>query len=94
MPRREFIQLVSVIAIAFGAGLVAFARHLDPPLDMANPAAIARSMDHNNKADRQVASMASGVGVAGITLGTLGLVIPWINLYMARQSERAGPQAT
>lgn len=87
--RRELFQFISVVAIAVGAGLFAFGRHLAPPFDATNPATAAIAMNVST-ADREAASVACGFGVCFMTFGILGLAIPWINMTVARQCERSG----
>jgi hypothetical protein len=80
--RKEFVQVVCILAIAVGAGLFAFGRHLDPPLDVQNPAALAMLQRGENP--HVVASMACGLGVALMTGGILGVVLPWVNMWMTK----------
>jgi hypothetical protein len=78
---RALSQLAAILAIAVGAGLVQFARTLDPPLRVANPATMMRSF---NESDRRMAATSSGFGAAFLTLGGLMLIVPWIDAYMKR----------
>jgi hypothetical protein len=81
-------QLAAIVAIAAGAGLFAFGRHLDPPLSAANPGAAMSASPRNHEA----ASLACGWGVAFMTLGGLCLAVPWINDCVKRQSTNVpGP---
>jgi hypothetical protein len=75
-------QLAAVFAIAGGAGLTSFSRHVDPPFSAASMTAITAPV---SQSDRAVAAMAGGWGSAFITLGSLGLAVPWINAYMKQQ---------
>jgi len=94
--RRDIIQIVSVAALALGAGLFAFGRHLDPPLISGDAAAVAQSFASHEDDDERLwsASVACGTGIGFMTLGALGLAVPWINTLVAKQHERAGPGAT
>jgi hypothetical protein len=86
--RREFIQTVAVIAIAFGAGFFALGRHLDPPMDANNPVAMQRAIN----ADRDVrgfAAVACGIGVCLMTFGALSLAVPWVNASLAKRHDSA-----
>jgi hypothetical protein len=85
--RREFIQVVAIFAIAFGGGMFAFGRRLDPPLNSTHPAAIERAIS-TDKDTRIFASVATGFGVCLMTFGALSLVIPWVNDVLARRRER------
>jgi hypothetical protein len=80
---NRFLQGGATIAIAIGAGLVAFSKHLDPVSSALNPGTLMHSADAN---DHRMASVASGFGTAFITLGALLLILPWINWYISRQS--------
>jgi hypothetical protein len=79
-------QMAAIIAIAAGAGLFAFSRHLDPPVNLTNPASVmsASRGDHH-----EVAAMACGWGVAFMTLGGLGLAVPWVNACVKKQCASA-----
>jgi hypothetical protein len=86
---RDFIQAGSVVAFALGAGLFALGSYLQPPLNITNvnPADIARIFDHVS--DYHVgASVTRGIGVGFMTLGGLGLIVPWINAFLARERPR------
>lgn len=74
---RRFIQLVCVLAIAVGSGLVGFANHLEPQVNPLDPATLARYMDSYH--ERETASIACGVGIGLLVFGTFGLVLPWVN---------------
>jgi hypothetical protein len=89
--RREFIQALAVFAIALGAGLFAFGRHLDPPVDVTNPASVQRaySIDERTHAS---AAVACGLGVCLMTFGGLAIAIPWLNDVFARRSVSAASQ--
>jgi hypothetical protein len=91
--RREFIQALAVFAIALGAGLFAFGRHLDPPVDVTNPASVQRaySIDERTHAS---AAVACGLGVSLMTFGALAIAIPWLNDVFARRSSAASQQST
>jgi hypothetical protein len=75
-------QLAAVIAIAAGAGLYSFSRHLDPPITQSLPADVRMLIDRN---DHKIASVAGGWGMAFITLGVLGLTVPWTNAWVRKQ---------
>jgi hypothetical protein len=90
--RREFIQVIAVIAIALGAGLFAFGRHVDPPLDPTNQAAIQRAMELDKEL-RIAASCATGIGVCFMTFGILSVLIPWANDALAARRDRADTKA-
>ena len=77
-------QLAAVFAIAGGVGLLAYSRHIDPPLISAvNSEVMMNSVSRN---DREVAAMAGGWGTAFITLGSLTLAVPWINSVLRQQT--------
>jgi len=90
--RRELIQAIAVLAIALGAGMFAFGRHLDPPLVATNPVAMQRAM--NPGADFHLAaSFATGFGVCLMTFGALSIVIPWVNDALVGHRKRTGERA-
>ena len=77
---RGFIQMVCVLVIAVGAGLLAFSNKLEPQFNLADPATLTRaSMSYADRDQRYTASIAGGVGIGLMLFGTLGLVIPWVN---------------
>lgn len=77
---RVFMQMVSVLAIAVGAGLLSFSNKLQPPFNPADPTTLTRaSMSYEDRDQLFTASVTGGVGIGFMLLGTLGLVIPWIN---------------
>ena len=87
---RRFAQAVCVLAIAIGSGLFSFGRYLEPQIDLKNPVEVAHLLSDYRAADQHfTASVCSGVGIGFLTLGTLGLVVPWINALMRKAS---GPQ--
>ncbi len=75
---RGFIQIVCVIVIAVGAGLLAFSNKLEPQFNLADPTTLTRSSISFEDRDLHfTASVAGGVGIGFMILGSLGLVIPW-----------------
>lgn len=76
-----FFQGLSVLAIALGSGLSAFGSKMEPQLKNLDPAALAQFMNANyqNREQHFTAAITSGVGIGFLILGTLGLVVPWIN---------------
>src|ERR1700676_3033748 len=91
---RGFLQVVCVMAIALGAGLFAFGNYYEPRLDLNDPAKIANYMNDYGRAgsgDRIAASLARGFGIGFMTLGVLGLAVPWVNLLLLRKRERETP---
>jgi Na+/H+-dicarboxylate symporter len=77
---RGFIQAVCVLAIALGSGLVAFGSKLEPQFNVADPAALVQFLNSYQRGDEHlIASLTSGVGMGFLILGTLGLIVPWVN---------------
>src|SRR4051812_49763105 len=76
-------QLASVFVIAGGAGLFAYSRHIDPPIAAVPPATQMSPVGQNT---REKAAAAEAWGTGFMTLGTLGLVVPWINSYARYQA--------
>jgi hypothetical protein len=79
-------QLAAVFAIAGGSGLLAFSRHIDPPVIGVTNQEVMMSMNSRSREDRQVAATAGGFGTAFITLGSLTLAVPWINCVLKQQT--------
>ncbi|HEV8062202.1 MAG TPA: hypothetical protein VGP68_20150 [Gemmataceae bacterium] len=86
---RNFIQGVCVFAFALGAGLFAFGTYLQPELNFTNvnPVEFTRFFDHMNEY-RIGASIARGFGIGFMTLGGLGLIVPWVNVLLTRERSR------
>jgi hypothetical protein len=63
--------------------LFAFGSFLAPRTDFTNPADLVRSFDRQSDGERIGASAARGFGF--LTLGELGLLVPWVNAYVFRQ---------
>jgi hypothetical protein len=82
---KGLIQLGCVIAIALGAGLFAFGSYFEPRIELNDPAAVASFIQHQGKDEHIAASLARGFGIGFITLGGLGLVVPWVNALLVRQ---------
>jgi hypothetical protein len=77
---RGFIQIVCVLAIAVGSGLIAFGSKLEPQLNVTDPATMSRILDSfEDRNQHLTASITSGVGTGFLILGVLGLVVPWVN---------------
>ncbi len=77
---RVFMQMVFVLAIAVGAGLLGFSNKLQPQFNLADPTTLARAtMSYQDKDQLLTASVAGGVGIGFMLFGALGLVMPWIN---------------
>jgi len=77
---RVFMQMVCVLAIAVGAGLVGFSNKLQPQFNPADPTTLTRvAMSYEDRDQLFTASVCGGVGIGFILFGTLGLVLPWVN---------------
>lgn len=81
---RGILQAICVFAIALGAGLFATGNYLQPPIDPGNLADISRFLQYRND-ERIASSVLRGCGIGFMTLGVLGLVVPWINALVFRQ---------
>jgi hypothetical protein len=78
-------QIAFVVAIALGAGLFSFGGYLEPPLDFSNSGEMARLFQqHGRSEEHYIASTARGFGIGLMTLGGLGLLVPWINVLLGR----------
>ena len=88
---RGFIQMVCVLVIAVGAGLLAFSNKLEPQFNLADPTTLTRaSMSYEDRDQRYTASIAGGVGIGLMIFGSLGLVIPWVNKIGAAMTGELG----
>ena len=77
---KRFIQTLCLLAIAGGGGLVTFSGKLEPQLNSIDPATITQFLgSYEGRDQHMTASAASGVGMAFLILGTLGLALPWVN---------------
>ena len=88
---KSLIQLGCVVAVALGAGLFAFGSYFEPRVELADPAVVASFIQNQDRGVHITASMARGFGIGLITLGGLGLVVPWVNAFVARQRLPTGP---
>ncbi len=88
---RGFIQAVCVLAIAIGSGLLAFGSKLEPPLNVADPAAMAQFLNSYQRGDTHLtAAITSGVGTGFLILGPLGLIVPWLNTLGSTITKELG----
>ena len=88
---KNTFQIICVLAFSVGAGFFAFGGYLAPRLDLSDPAQITNYLEHQSNAIREeqiVASLARGFGVALMTFGGLGLVVPWANAIVARIQQQ------
>jgi quinol-cytochrome oxidoreductase complex cytochrome b subunit len=88
---REFIQMICVLWIAVGAGLLAFSSKLEPQFNLADPTTLTRaSLSYEDRDQRLNASIAGGVGMGFMILGTLGFLLPWFNKIGATMTRELG----
>lgn len=74
------MQMVCVLVIAVGAGLLGFSNKLQPEFNPADPTTLTRAaMSYEDRDQLFTASVAGGVGIGLMLFGTLGLSIPWVN---------------
>jgi hypothetical protein len=77
---RVFMQMVCVLTIAVGAGLLGFSNKLQPHFNPTDPTTLTPvAMSYEDRDQHFTASAAGGVGIGFLLFGTLGLVIPWVN---------------
>jgi len=91
---RGFLQIVSVLVIALGVGLFAFGSYYEPRFDLNDPAKLANYMQDYGRPDSRVrltSSLTRGFGIGFMTLGVLGLTVPWVNVLLLRKRERETP---
>jgi hypothetical protein len=73
-------QMIYVLAIALGGGLIAFGSKLEPQLNLTDPATVTRILEsYHDRDQHMVASVTTGFGMGFMLLGILGLVVPWLN---------------
>ncbi len=78
-------QIAFVVAVALGAGLFAFGGYIEPPLIAMNPGDMVRLVQEGVRSEEHyIASGARGFGIGLMTLGGLGLVVPWITMLLGR----------
>lgn len=77
---RGLLQAVCIIVIAVGGGLLAFSSRYEPPFGIADPAGFPRgTLSYENRNDLLTVSISGGIGMGFLILGSLGLVLPWVN---------------
>lgn len=82
---RRFAQAICILAIAIGSGSLSFGNYLEPHIDVKNPVDVARQWDPYRSSEQHfTASICRGVGVGFLTLGSLGLIVPWINIMVSK----------
>ena len=88
---RGLIQGVCVLAIAVGSGLVAFSNKLEPQPNLLDPTAMAQIFDsYQSGREHFMAAVTSGIGMGFLILGTLGLVVPWVNTLGSAMTGELG----
>lgn len=91
---QRFIQTTCLLAIACGGGLVAFSSKLEPQLNLIDPATITQLLgSYEGRDQHMMASAASGVGMAFLIFGTLGLAGPWVNKLRGNLTGELGDNA-
>ena len=92
---RVFGQIVSVFAIALGTGLLVAGSSLNPVVRLDNVGQVVRSLEWSARDAEFYHSLAAGLkgpGAAFLTLGIVGLVVPWVNvLVYRRRATSPGP---
>lgn len=76
----RFSQIISMLAIALGVAFLVAGSSLSPsfPNEMA---AMAQNFGRN--VSPEVPAFLKGIGAGFLTLGLLGLVVPWVNVLIA-----------
>lgn len=81
-------QMICVIAIGLGAGLFSVGHYLEPPMAAMRPEDLAQFWRGNDDV-HIAASILRGFGVCFLTMGGLGIVVPWINAIVSRLATPA-----
>jgi len=84
---RGFLQAICVVAIALGAGLFAYGHYVQPRFDPSNLAEFSRYFDPRWESAHNASSTMRGFGIGFMTLGVLGLAVPWVNGLVFRHSK-------
>ncbi len=88
---RGFIQMVCMFMIAVGAGLLAFSSKYEPHFNIVDSTTLARtSMGYQESEQQLTASITGGVGIGLMILGSLGLIMPWVNKLGAAMTGELG----
>lgn len=92
---RAFVQVMGVLAIAIGAGMFSFGSYLSPRDNLLDPnTLIQRHSSHYQDEHLLISAISCGWGIGLMILGTLMLVIPWINQLLKAQLTEIGENST
>lgn len=89
---RGISQFLSAFAIAAGIGLLVAGSSLYPcvpPHDIGQALSSLRWSARDAQLSLELAASLKGSGAGVLTLGILGLVIPWVNTLMANRKPTA-----
>ncbi|MFN0130537.1 MAG: hypothetical protein ACKV19_28075 [Verrucomicrobiales bacterium] len=90
---RIFVQVLSVLAVAVGAGLMAAGISIYPLAPSDSPSKGLETLgliSRDSKSYFEVAAILKGFGSGLLVLGGAGLVIPWINALVYKRSTAPG----
>jgi MFS family permease len=93
---RVIGQIVSVFAVALGVGLLVAGSMIDPVLRADNLDQIVATLERSaNEVEfyRNLTAGLIGIGAASLTLGILGLVVPWANVVVYGRRAGALPKS-
>jgi len=82
---RFIIQIVSVVAIALGVGLLVAGSSINPVASGDNVEQFVLAMEMSGREAEfyhQLAMTLKGTGAGFLTLGVLGLLVPWANVLV------------
>lgn len=83
---RTFAQGACILALALGAGLFTGGNYLSPDINISNVNAIANfsQMTGHFRDYHETAAFLRGFGVGFMMLGGVGLIVPWIYIFLDR----------
>lgn len=85
---RAGVQLVSILAFSIGMGLLIGGRSINPEPrgdHVVQAIQAVQRHDRNYEFYRDLSSGLKGAGAALLTLGSLGLIVPWVNILIDRR---------
>ncbi len=91
---RSLLQFASVLALALGVGLVVAGQSMSTGWRSGDMSQMMRSLERSSREaqeERMMTSMLFGFGAGFLSLGALGLIVPWCNALV--YGRKAPPAA-